>query len=236
MSGRLGRRHQRKHAVCSPAEVLYLPTGAGSLMVWDSMFFGRIVHAGYEHEQFYAFLPLYPVLVRALAACGALKLDRILTAVRLSLCAIGSMAHCCAGKGKVAPGFSMDAWTAISAIAISNIAFVVSAVYFNMCADESAAIVMPAVHSVIMINMLGAIQVELPCASRGAHSITGNAPVLHQSSVCFLLRRIHGEPIFGAQLRRPVALAPQALAGDRAARLGIVCTVEWHTQRLVFAA
>ena len=41
------------------------------MMVWDSMFFGRIAQAGYEYEQFYAFFPLFPFLVRVLVALGA---------------------------------------------------------------------------------------------------------------------------------------------------------------------
>ena len=48
-----------------------LPAGPASLMVWDSMFFGRIAMAGYEYEQFYAFFPLYPVLIRLASTLGA---------------------------------------------------------------------------------------------------------------------------------------------------------------------
>lgn len=49
--------------------------GAASLMVWDSMFFGRIAQEGYEYEQFYAFFPLFPIVVRALVAFGAPEVD-----------------------------------------------------------------------------------------------------------------------------------------------------------------
>ena len=45
--------------------------GPASLMVWDSMFLGRIASAGYEYEQFYAFFPLYPLLVRLASSFGA---------------------------------------------------------------------------------------------------------------------------------------------------------------------
>ena len=60
-------------------------------MVWDSMFFGRIVQAGYEHEQFYAFFPLYPALVRVLSACGTSVVDRCFAAVEKLLGVIGPM-------------------------------------------------------------------------------------------------------------------------------------------------
>lgn len=35
-------------------------TWASTLLVWDAVFYGRIATHGYEYEQFYAFLPLWP--------------------------------------------------------------------------------------------------------------------------------------------------------------------------------
>jgi len=102
------------------------------VMVWDSMFFGRIAHAGYEYEQFYAFLPLYPALVWAVSSCGASSCGLIWRSSACAVHAIGLMSRCFAGKG-IVPGSSIEGMTAVGAIAVSNAAFVVSAVYLDKC-------------------------------------------------------------------------------------------------------
>lgn len=51
------------------------PTGGSHssllrLAVWDSVFFTRIASCGYEYEQFHAFFPLLPILLRAASFTG----------------------------------------------------------------------------------------------------------------------------------------------------------------------
>jgi hypothetical protein len=40
----------------------------GSLCKWDSLYFIKISHDGYEYEKTTAFFPLYPLLIRSTAA------------------------------------------------------------------------------------------------------------------------------------------------------------------------
>jgi Mannosyltransferase (PIG-V) len=42
----------------------------GQLAVWDSVFFVRIAQCGYEYEQFHAFFPLLPTVLRLLSFNG----------------------------------------------------------------------------------------------------------------------------------------------------------------------
>jgi len=47
------------------------------LAVWDSAFFVRVARCGYEYEQFHAFFPLLPLLLRAALCTGPrLRLTR----------------------------------------------------------------------------------------------------------------------------------------------------------------
>lgn len=42
---------------------------------WDAVYFLRIAQAGYEFEQFHAFFPLLPLLIRILSRTGRLSLS-----------------------------------------------------------------------------------------------------------------------------------------------------------------
>ncbi|CAM8957374.1 unnamed protein product [Rhodiola kirilowii] len=42
-------------------------------IVWEGVYFSRIVQCGYEYEQTYAFLPLFPICMRVLSRTGELR-------------------------------------------------------------------------------------------------------------------------------------------------------------------
>lgn len=55
------------------ADVVLTGSGHAGLhrfAVWDSVFLTRIAQCGYEYEQFHAFFPLLPIILRAASSVG----------------------------------------------------------------------------------------------------------------------------------------------------------------------
>ena len=57
-------------APAGPVRALHQSGWLTGLAVWDSAFFVRVARCGYEYEQFHAFFPLLPLLLRAALHTG----------------------------------------------------------------------------------------------------------------------------------------------------------------------
>ena len=115
--------------------------------MWDTIFYMRIAKCGYEFEQYHAFFPLLPALIRAMKYLG----ERLyhLPLKLLQLCALWLSPHSAIHPirrcvlvfydcARVASWLSpvrlcsdTDALLVISGLLVSNAAFIISALYLD---------------------------------------------------------------------------------------------------------
>lgn len=60
--------HMRMHKPLGHMDA-YIKKSLGIFANWDAIFFTHIAKEGYTHEQFHAFFPGYPLLVRYVSHC-----------------------------------------------------------------------------------------------------------------------------------------------------------------------
>ncbi|GJV17506.1 GPI mannosyltransferase 2 isoform X1 [Tanacetum coccineum] len=116
-------------------------------VVWDSVYFVRIAECGYEYEQTYAFLPLFPLSISLLSRTGSYELSFLTMKLLISKlegrCKIGvvkyrvqmvlSLEYMTVGTGDVLkpliPLVGHRAVLALSGYLVSNISFVFAALF-----------------------------------------------------------------------------------------------------------
>lgn len=116
------------------------------------MFYMRIAKCGYEYEQYHAFFPLLPAAVAAVRSLGApLRAlpSHALPAAQLChnlSCRAGGnpfLLDTCACAVSYPPGLQPwldgDALLAVSGLLVSNIAFIISALYLDRCDTDRGA-------------------------------------------------------------------------------------------------
>ncbi|KAJ0083933.1 hypothetical protein Patl1_29945 [Pistacia atlantica] len=94
-------------------------------VVWDSVFFVRIAQCGYEYEQSFAFLPLLPLCIRLLSHTGK-RMPSLSFRLKMGTSPLTLL-------GILAPLVSVFGYRAVLALSgyvVSNVAFLLAAVYF----------------------------------------------------------------------------------------------------------